>query len=71
MRRHEIKHVFQGASAYLGPRMDSCVENYKRRRAVSPFSHWEAESKHFFEQLLFIKKVKETVFVPRAKAKAR
>lgn len=72
MRRQPVaKHVFLTGADYLGPRLDSCVENYKRRRSVSPLSHWEEESKLFFERLLFRKKEKETVFVPSAKAKAR
>ena len=69
--QNEEHYAYLTAAAYAGARMDSCAENYKRRRAATAFERWETESKLFFERLLLMKKEKETVFIRRMKAKAK
>lgn len=47
------------------------VENFKRRRALTPSSGLDVDSKLFFERILNVKKVREFVFITKAKARNR
>ena len=46
------------------------VENVKRRRALAGAS-WMEDSRHFFERVLNVKKIKELVFIPKGRVRAR
>ena len=47
------------------------VENFKRRRALPPFSTLDTSSRLFFERILAVKKDRELVFFTKASAKSR
>lgn len=47
------------------------IENFKRRRALPSFDTLDAGSRLFFERILNVKKVRDFVFITRAKAKNR
>jgi hypothetical protein len=47
------------------------VENFKRRRALPPFSTLDAGARLFFERILAVKKDRELVFFTKASAKSR
>ncbi len=52
-------------------RFDCNVENFKRRRALTPFWRFDMESRLFFERILDVRKAKEMVFVTNGKARGR
>ncbi len=47
------------------------VENDKRRNALPPFSGLDGDSRVFFDRLLSVKKIREFVFITKAKARTR
>ena len=46
------------------------VENFKRRRALPPFSSLDTDSLLFFERIVNVKKVRELIFITKARAKS-
>jgi len=50
---------------------EESVENFKRRRALSPFSILDASSRLFFERIVNVKKTPEFVFITKARSKER
>lgn len=51
-------------------RFDVTIENFKRRRALPP-APIDDGSMMFFERILCVKKIRELVFITRAKARTR
>jgi hypothetical protein len=51
-------------------RFDVTIENFKRRRALPP-APVDDGSMMFFERILCVKKIRELVFITRAKARTR
>ena len=52
-------------------RFDSNVENFKRRRALTPLSQFDLDPRSFFDRILDVKKFRELVFVSNARTKNR
>ena len=52
-------------------RFDVNIENLKRRGALPRFSLFEGTPRSFFDRILNVKKIREIIFVPKAKAKNR
>jgi hypothetical protein len=57
--------------SYNDSKFDSNVENFKRRRMLPPFSVLGSESRSFFERILNVKKIRELVFITKARTKER
>lgn len=57
---------FSGCDA----RFDATIENFKRRRALPP-GPLDDGSMLFFEKIMSVKKIRDLVFIARAKARTR
>ncbi|MBI3252327.1 MAG: hypothetical protein HYZ52_03260 [Candidatus Omnitrophica bacterium] len=57
-------------AAYSGSWAEDSVENFKRRRALSPLSWLEAHSR-FFDRLVQRQKTREVIFISKNDAKHR
>lgn len=47
------------------PLTDDNIENFKRRRAVSPFTSLDDETRAFFEKMVSVRKLKDFAFLRR------
>ncbi len=45
------------------------VENFKRRRMLSPFASLDDETRAFFEKMVSVRKLKDFVFLKRENSK--
>ncbi len=52
-------------------RFDSNIESFKHRRAFTAYPALDMGSRVFFERIVNVKKIKELVFVSKARAKSR
>ncbi|OGW80700.1 MAG: hypothetical protein A3C47_07075 [Omnitrophica bacterium RIFCSPHIGHO2_02_FULL_51_18] len=57
------------ASLFAGSELqfEATLENFKRRRALSPLSPIDMRSRLFFERILQVKKIRDLVFCGRAR----
>ena len=52
-------------------RFEPNIENFKRQRALPPYTSLYASSRNFFERVLHVKKVRDLVFITKVHAKNR
>ena len=52
-------------------RFELSVENFKRRRALPGVTLLDSDIRSFFDRMVFVKKTRDVVFVPKAKARNR
>jgi len=52
-------------------RFDTNIENLKRRGALPPFSLFEGDPRILLDRLLNVKKIRDIIFAPKARAKSR
>ncbi len=52
-------------------RFDGNVENFKRRRALTPLPGMDLDSRLFFERVINIKKIQELIFITKSNPKSR
>lgn len=45
--------------------VDENIENFKRRRAVSPFTSLDDETRAFFEKMVSVRRIKDFAFLRR------
>ncbi len=60
-----------GGLAMRNSRFDMNIENLKRRGALPRFSLFEDSSRSFFDRILNVKKIRDIIFVPKARTKNR
>ena len=52
-------------------RFDTNIENLKRRGALPPFSLFEGDPRVLLDRLLNVKKIRDIISLPKARAKSR
>ena len=70
MRKNLKREMYEAGYACYEARFDNHVENFKRRRALTPLADLNGHTK-FFDKILNVKKIQELVFITKTAARSR